>query len=202
MTVRNAECACYHHIWNFAVGCDHVDRACKFCCVQQIAGTYHQFAEKGVSRRLKDGRFTWSGDLWVADPADVEAWQKPQLIPGSDQFIFVNLLSNCPEKIPTPIIHLGFWAIAASAHYGLFLTKQVERIGAIISRRLAGGNTGLAAKIAFGFYGSRPARVRSTLASSAGARRSRLVCVRQFFTFVRTNRPAPGLLRAGLLDHH
>ncbi len=134
MTVRNAECACYHHIWNFAVGCDHVDRACKFCCVQQIAGTYHQFAEKGVSRRLKDGRFTWSGDLWVADPADVEAWQKPQLIPGSDQFIFVNLLSDCfHEKIPTPIIHLGFWAIAASAHYGLFLTKRVERMAAIIS---------------------------------------------------------------------
>ena len=132
--VRNAVAACYHLIFTYAVGCDHVTRGCRFCCVQQLAGTYHQFAEKGVTRRLKDGRFVWNGHLWIADPDDDEVWLKPQRFPGSDQFVYVNLMSDvCHEKIPTEITRLGFWAIAASRHFGMFCTKRVARMNALIT---------------------------------------------------------------------
>jgi protein gp37 len=131
---RNAAAACYHLIWNFAVGCDHVSRGCKNCCVQQLAGTYWQFAEKGVTRRLKDGRYVWNGHLWIAAADDDDVWLKPQRYPGSDQFIYVNLMSDvCHENIPTPITRLGFWAIAASRHFGMFCTKRVDRMAALIA---------------------------------------------------------------------
>ncbi len=132
--IRNPDAACYHHILTTAVGCDHVDRACKFCCVQAIAGKYWQFAEKGVTRKLEDGTYVWNGTLWIADPSDDEVWLKPQLIPGSGKFIFVNLMSDCfHAKIPTEIVRLGFWSIAASRHFGMFLTKRVERMAEVIT---------------------------------------------------------------------
>ena len=133
MNIRNADAACYQHIFNYAVGCDPVDRACKWCCSQEPAGKYRQFAKLGVTRRLKDGRYVWNGHLWIADPDD-EVWLRPQRFPGRDQFIFVNLLSDvCHEKIPTPIIRLGFDAIAASRHFGMHCTKRCERMAEVIA---------------------------------------------------------------------
>ena len=39
----------------------------------------------------------------------------------------------CHEKIPTEIIRLGFGAIAASAHFGMFCSKRVQRMAAVLS---------------------------------------------------------------------
>jgi protein gp37 len=130
--VRNADAACYQLVWNFAVGCDHVDRGCKNCCVQHLAGTYRQFAEKGVTQSVK-GRYVWNGQMWIAPP-DSNVWLEPQLFPGSDQFIFVNLMSDvCHEAIPPSITRLAFWSIAASRHVGMFCTKRVDRMAALIA---------------------------------------------------------------------
>jgi protein gp37 len=157
--VRNADAACYHGIFTYAVGCDHVDRSCRFCCVQQIAGTYRQFAEKNVTRRLKDGRYIWNGHLWIADPLDDEVWLKPQQFLGSGKFIFVNLMSDvCHPKIPTAITRLGFWAIAASAHYGMHCTKRPERMAAIISAASAEEERAWKPKSLLGFTAGDQAR--------------------------------------------
>jgi protein gp37 len=130
--VRNPDAACYQSVWNFAVGCDHVDRGCKNCCVQHLAGTYWQFAEKGVTQFVK-GRYVWNGQVWIAPP-DSDVWLEPQLIPGSDQFIFVNLMSDvCHEAIPPSITRLAFWSIAASRHLGMFCTKRVDRMAALMA---------------------------------------------------------------------
>jgi protein gp37 len=132
--VRNACAACYHHIFSYAYGCDWVDRSCVFCCSQEPAGIHWQIKKLGVTRELPNGRFIWNGHLWIADPTDDSIWLKPQRFPGSGKFIFVNLLSDCcHDKIPTPIIHLGFDAIAASRHYGMYSTKRCERMAEVIA---------------------------------------------------------------------
>ena len=132
--VRNADAACYQHLMTWAVGCDKVTTGCTLCIALPIVGTYKQHVKKGVVRQLPDGRFVWNGHLWIADLDDDSVWLKPQRIPGSGQFIYVNLLSDCfHEKIPTEIIHLGFDAIAASRHYGMFCTKRCERVPEVIA---------------------------------------------------------------------
>ena len=132
--IRNADAACYQHLMTTAVGCDKVTTGCTLCIALPIVGTYKQHVKKGVVRQLPDGRFVWNGHLWIADLDDDSVWLKPQRIPGSGQFIYVNLLSDCfHEKIPTEIIHLGFDAIAASRHYGMFCTKRCERVPEVIA---------------------------------------------------------------------
>lgn len=137
--IRNPAASCYHHIFNFAVGCDHVSRGCRNCCVQQLAGTYHQFADKGVTLRTKDGRYVWNGRVWIAPP-DSDVWLAPLLWPGSAEpsFIYVNLTSDvCHESIPFPVTRLAFQTIAASGHVGMFCTKRCERMATLIANASA-----------------------------------------------------------------
>jgi protein gp37/energy-coupling factor transporter ATP-binding protein EcfA2 len=132
--IRNPDAACYNLVWNFALGCSHVSRSCKNCCVQELAATYWQYAEKGVTKRTKDSRNVWNNHVWIAAPGDDETWLKPQRFPGSNQFIFVNLFSDAFHKaIPFPIIRCGFWAIASSPHFGMFFTHRYARMAAFIA---------------------------------------------------------------------
>jgi protein gp37 len=132
--IRNPTDACYHDVFIFAVGCSHVDRTCVNCCVQELAATYWQLAEKNVTKQLQNGRHVWNGHMWIAAPDDDDVWLKPQRLPGENRFLFVNLMSDCAhEKIPFPIMRLAFWAIAASRHYGLFFTHRYERLAAFVA---------------------------------------------------------------------
>jgi hypothetical protein len=108
---RNEVNCFYLYDWNYAVGCTHVSRGCKNCALQGLAGTYRQFATKGVTTRTKDGRHVFNGNVWIA-PTDDPLWLDPLLPgtarptadPGKPSLVIVNVTSDpFHEAIPEPV---------------------------------------------------------------------------------------------------
>lgn len=62
---RSEEICFYLFDWNIAVGCEHLGPGCKNCALQNFAGVYPQFANKGVTTKTKRG-YVWNGTVRIA----------------------------------------------------------------------------------------------------------------------------------------